>query len=362
MWRVDPLVLREGDRSVLERRVGAHRAEHRDVTRARVVLLAADGVSGRQISKQIGLSEQAVCKWRQRYVAEGLAGLVDRPRSGRPPVYGPTDRLVLTAKATEERPEVDSQWSHASLAEAMGGAGIGMSASQIGRILAGLDIKPHLVRGWLNRKDTPEFWERAADVCGLYLSPPQNAIVLSIDEKTAIGARSRKHPTRRAQAGRVERQEFEYVRHGTACLMAAMDVATGEVLATDTPRNDSVNFISFLDDIDRVVAPWLEIHVVMDNGSSHTSKATKRWLADHPRFVVHHTPAHASWLNQVEAFFSILTRKLLRRGEFDSRQDLVDQIMAFIADHDHTATPFNWTYDARPEATCHMGLTSARHH
>lgn len=350
MWRVDPLVLGDGDRVELERRVAAHTTDHRDRVRARVVLLAADGVAGRQISRQVGLSEQAVCKWRQRYVARGLDGLVDRARSGRPPVYGPTDRLVLTAKATEERPEVDSQWSHASLADAMREAGVAMSASQVGRILAGLDIKAHLVREWLNRKDTPEFWERAADVCGLYLSPPENAVVLSIDEKTAIGARSRKYPTRPVGAGRVERREFEYVRHGTACLMAAMDVATGEVLATDALRNDSVHFISFLDEIDRVVPPWLTIHVVMDNGSSHTSKKTKKWLAAHPRFVVHHTPAHASWLNQVEAFFSILSRKLLRRGEFDSRQDLVDKIMRFIADHDQTAKPFKWTYDAKPKA------------
>lgn len=350
MWRVEALSVTEAERAELERRVTAHTTSHRDRTRARVVLLAAAGMPGRRIAKEVGLSEQAVCKWRRRFSARGLDGLDDSPRSGRPRIYGPTERLVLSAKVTEERPEVEAQWSHSTLAAAMADAGIGISASQVGRILADLDIKPHRVKGWLNRKDTPEFWERAADVCGLYLSPPENAVVLSIDEKTAIPARSRKHPTEPVRPGRLERREFEYVRHGTACLMAAMDVASGEVLATDAPRNDAANFISFLDDIDRAVPPHLAIHVVMDNGSSHTAKATKKWLAAHQRFVVHHTPAHASWLNQVEAFFSILTRKLLRRGEFSSRADLVAQIMAFIARHDETAKPFKWTYDAKPKA------------
>ncbi len=257
---------------------------------------------------------------------------------------------MLGAKAAEERPDVDAQCSHSTPAAAMADAGVGISASQVGRILSDLDVKPNRVKGWLNRKDTPQFRERAADVCGLYLSPPENAAVLSIDETTAIPARSRKHPTDAVHPGRLERREFEYLRHGTACPMAAMDVASGEVLATDAPRNDAANFISFLDDIERAVPSHLAIHVVMDNGSSHTAKATRKWLAAHRRFVVHHTPAHASRLNQVEAAFSILTRKLLRRGEFSSRADLVAQIMASIARHDETAKPFKWTYDAKPKA------------
>lgn len=347
MWSVEPLVLSTGDRAELQRRVRAHTTSQRDRVRAEVVLLAAGGVTGREISVRVGLSEQAVCKWRRRFVASGLDGLVDAARSGRPPVFGPTEHLVLVAKATEERPDVSSHWSHRELAVALGEAGIAISESQVGRILAAKDIKPHRVQSWLTRRDSPEFWERAEDVCGLYLSPPLNAVVLSVDEKTAIPAHARKHPTVGAGPGRIERREFEYVRHGTACLMAALDVATGEVLASDAPRNSAEHFIGFLNEIDQAIDPALGIHLVMDNGGSHIAKTTKTWLAEHPRFVVHHTPAHASWLNQVEAFFSILTRRLLKRGEFESRQDLVAKVMAFIADYDQRATPFKWTYDAK---------------
>jgi transposase len=323
MWSVEPLVLTLEERAELERRVRAQTTTHRDRQRARVVLLAADGLTGVEIAARVGFSQQSVCKWRIGFRDNGLDGLCDAPRSGRPLVYGPTERLVLMAKVTQEHPQVDAQWSHSELAAEMKAASIPISASQIGRILAADDVKPHKVQGWLTRRDTPEFWERAADVCGLYLAPPANAVVLSIDEKTGIQARSRKHPTQPVRAGRVERREFEYVRHGTASLIAALNVATGKVTATDVTRNDSAHFVEFLEQIDASIDPTLAIHVVIDNGSSHRSKATKTWFAEHPRFVVHHTPVHASWLNQVEAFFSILTRKVLKLGEFNSRDEVV---------------------------------------
>ena len=189
--------------------------------------------------------------------------------------------------------------------------------------------------------------ERAADVCGLYLSPPENAAVLSVEEKTDIQAKSRKDPTQPVRSGQPAYREFEYIRHGTDSLIAAMDAATGKVMATDIERNNSVTFIALLEETDKSIDVHLASHIVMDNGSSYISKATKRWLAEHPRFVVQHTPAHASWLNQVEAFFSTLTRKLLRRGEFDSRQDLVDKMLAFIDHHGTMAEPFKWSYDTK---------------
>jgi transposase len=350
MWIVEPLELSVEQRYELERRVRAATTAVRDRQRAEVVLLCADGVAGNQVAGRVGLSKQSVSKWRRRFLAEGLEGLDDAERSGRPLVYGPIERLVLMAKVTEERPEVVAQWSHSELEAAMRDAGIGISASQIGRILAADDVKPHRVDGWLTRRDSPEFWERAADVCGLYLSPPDNAVVLSIDEKTGIQAKSRKHPTQPVRPGRPERREFEYVRHGTASLLAAFDVATGKVHATDIARNDSVTFIGFLEEIEGLIDPDLSIHIVIDGGSSHTSKATTAWLADHPRFVAHRTPVHASWLNQVECFFSILTRKVLRRGEFDSRADLVDKMLAFIEARNATAEPFKWVYDAKTAA------------
>ncbi|MFE2745800.1 IS630 family transposase, partial [Streptomyces scopuliridis] len=223
-----------------------------------------------------------------------------------------------------------------------------ISPSQVGRILAGLDLKPHKVRGWLTRRDNPQFWERAADICNLYLNPPNDAVVLSIDEKTAIAARSRKHPGRPAGPGRPSRQEFEYIRHGTVSISAALNVRTGEVLTQPIVRNNAATFIDFLRTLERTINPSHAIHVVLDNGASHIARKTKAWLADHPRWHVHWTPPHASWLNQVELFFSALTRRVLRHGDFPSRDDLIDKMDTYVIAHNTTAKPYRWTYDARP--------------
>ena len=346
MWVLAPLKISRAERVELERRVRAHTTPQRMARRCRIVLLAADGVANRRIAPEVAMNENQVGVWRKRFEAERLAGLEDRARSGRPRIYGHDERLKVVATATSTTPQWASHWSHALLAGVL--CEMGISASQVGRILAELDIKPHQVRSWLARPDDPTFWDRAADVCGLYLSRPTNALVLSIDEKTAIPARSRKHPTRPLGPGRPERQEFEYRRHGTACLIAALDVHTGEVIATDTPRNNSANFIAFLEGINTSVPKRKRVHIVLDNGSSHVSKVTKQWLTEHPRFVAHYTPKHASWLNQIELFFSILTRQLLRRGEFASRDDLVAKMMGFIREHNRTAKPFRWTYDGTP--------------
>ena len=346
MWTVAPLSISDEERRELERRVRAHTTAQRDLKRARVVLLAAEGVANRRIAREVGLAEEYVGMWRRRFEKDRLKGLEDLPRSGRPRTYGHDERLKIVAAATAERPEFDSQWSHRLLADYLDDLGI--SASQVGRILAELDIKPHQVRGWLTRKHDPLFWELAADICGLYLSQPTNALVLSVDEKTAIAARSRTHPSRPAGPGQSQRVEFEYVRHGTASIIAALDVHSGAVVAEEIPRNDSVHFIEFLAQIHRRVEPHLDIHLILDNGSSHVSKATTLWLAEHPRFQVHYTPKHASWLNQIELVFSILTRRLLRRGEFSSTEELVAKIMLWIAEYDRTAKPFAWTYEGKP--------------
>jgi transposase len=346
MWSVPALEITAEERAELERRVRAHTTSQRMARRCRIVLLAAGGVANRRIAAEVSMSEQYVGRWRRRFEADRFAGLEDQPRSGRPRVYGHDDRLAIVAKATTQRPATDSHWSHRLLAADL--EEVGISASQVGRILADLDVKPHLVRSWLTRPEDPEFWERAADVCGLYLSPPQNALVLSVDEKTAVPARSRKHPTLASTRGRPERQEFEYRRHGTASFIAALDIATGQVLAEPVDRNDAAHFIDFLADLDRHIDPTLSVHLVLDNGASHVARATKAWLDDHPRFVAHYTPVHASWLNQVELFFSILTRRLLKRGEFGSRDELISRVTAFITDYSSTARPFRWTYDGTP--------------
>src|SRR5258708_18120254 len=339
MWILEPLLITKAERQRLENVVRAHKSPQRIVRRARVVLLAAEGWPNRRIATEVGLC-------RRRFDKGRMASLEDMPRSGRPRLYGHDERLKIVAAVTSARPEVESQWSHRLLADYLGDVGI--SASQVGRILAELDIKPHLVRSWLARPEDPTFWERAADVCGLYLSPPLNAFVLSVDEKTAVPARSRKRPTRLAGPGRADRVEFEYRRHGTASFIAALDVHTGEVSGQDVARNDAAPFICFLAELDTSVDPALSIHLVLDNGSSHVAKATQQWLVEHPRFVAHYTPKHSSWLNQVELWFSILTRKLLRRGEFASREELIAWAMAFIRDDNHSAKPCRWTYDGSP--------------
>ncbi|WSX88733.1 IS630 family transposase [Micromonospora sp. NBC_00898] len=331
--------------------------------RARNVLAAADGDSNGAIARKLDVHVNMVRKWRGRFAASGLDGLRDAARPGRPKTYGPTMRVAIVATATSapgparrccrtararRSPHPESTWSHRTIAAKVAGTvSATVSTSQVGRILAGLDLKPHRVRGWLTRRDTPDFWQRAADICALYRNPPEGAVVLSIDEKTAIAARSRRHPGRPAAPGRPAREEFEYRRHGTASLVAALDVRSGEVLTEIIIRNNAVTFTGFLDQLDAVITPGLDIHVV-NNGSSHTARHTRKWLADHPRWTVHWTPPHASWLNQVELLFSAMTRRVLRHGDFSSRDDLIAKLDAYVINHNTTAKPYRWTYDGTP--------------
>jgi transposase len=336
-------------RKQLVRTVASAKCEVRAVLRARIVLAAADGIANGAIARELDVSVNTVRKWRGRFAALGLDGLRDAERSGRPKAYGPEVRMAIVATATSAPPHPEATWSHRAIAQRVAGTCFApVSASQVGRILADLDLKPHKVRGWLTRRDTPNFWQRASEVCALYFDPPEGAVVLSIDEKTAIAARSRRHPGRPARPGEPARQEFEYRRHGTASLVAALDVRTGEVLTEVITRNDARTFTAFLERLDRAIAPGKEIHVVLDNGSSHTAKHTKAWLAAHPRWHVRWTPPHASWLNQIELFFSALTRRVLRHGDFASRDDLIEKLEAYTIGHNRTARPYRWTYEGTP--------------
>jgi transposase len=334
-------------RRMLQALIRSRTAPVRAVQRARIVLAAADGASNAAIARQLSIRQNTVRTWRGRFAAHGLAGLDDRPRPGRPLVYGPDTHPRTVAMVTSQTPEADTVWSHRLVAEHLRESD-GISASQVGRILADLDLKPHRFRGWLTRRDDPAFFTKTAEICDLYLHQPDDSVVICTDEKTAIAARSRKHPDQPCRPGRIARREFEYLRHGTVSIIAALDVHTGQVHTERIGRNDSAAFIDFLIRLDQRIDPTLTIHLVLDNGSSHTSRATKKWLREHPRFQPHYTPAHASWLDQAELFFSILTRRLLRRGEFTSQQDLADRIELFTAVYNRTARPFRWTYDGRP--------------
>jgi transposase len=344
--RLPPLEVPEEDRAVLERTARSKTASQCDVTRAEIILRAAAGESNVAIADAVGMDKHQVSMWRRRYRAQGLGGLADRARPGRPLIYGHDDRLRIVKTICDEPPAPASRWTMDALASALADE-VGISASQIWRICVGLDLKPWQVRSWMTSHD-PDFWAKAADVCGLYLNPPDNAVVYSIDEKSGMQAKSRKNPTKPAVPGAAARQEFEYQRHGTAVLYAALEVHDGGIdgWVTDSTRSD--NFVQFLADIVAQTPRGLELHCICDNLSAHSTKAVEAFLDKHPHVFLHNTPTHASWLNQVELFLSILSRRLLRHGEFSSVDDMTERTLAFIDHYNNTAKPFRWTYDGRP--------------
>ena len=315
--------------------------------RARIVLLAHAGWPNARIAAELGCAQGTVRTWRRRFARGGMPALADRPRSGRPEAYGPAVRLAIVATATSVPPQDQPEWTHALIAARL--AGTGISVSQTGRILADLELRPHKVRGWLRRADDDQFWAQAAEVCDAYLRPPPGTVVICIDEKTGIQAKYRKYPERPPRPGRLGRREFEYVRNGTVSIIAALHATTGHVVAEPVARNDSAAFTGFLHRLDQCTDPRLSIRIVMDNGSSHTSRATRAWIAAHPRITVTYTPKHASWLDMAELWFSVLTRGLLRRGEFTSPADLTEKITSFAIAYNRTAKPWTWTYDARDD-------------
>jgi transposase len=272
--------------------------------RARIVLLAAEGRSNRDIGGLVDMHYNQVGVWRARYGEFGLAGLDDLERSGRPCVYDHDDVLLLVKLVTEEPPEGATRWTMDALAGAMAAHGVPISASQCWRICRALDLKPWQVESWLTSHD-PDFWDKAGDVCGLYLDPPQNAIVWSVDEKTGIQAKSRVNPTRAAIPGTPARQEFEYRRHGTASLFAALDVHQGTVSGWVCDSTRSENFVAFLSDLVDQTPPGLDLHCIVDNLSAHKTRLVAAFLDANHHVHLHFTPTHASWLNQVELLLGI---------------------------------------------------------
>jgi len=345
--RLSPLKLRRGDRVVLESWVRAGTIEARMAKRARIVLLAADGMSNRDIAEIVDMHYNQVGLWRKRYAEFGLAGLEDEVRPGRPCIYDHDDVLLLVKMVTEDPPDGATRWTMDALAEAMAAHGVPISASQCWRICKALDLKPWQVESWMTSHD-PDFWEKAADVCGLYLNPPVNAVVWSVDEKTSIQAKARINPTMPAVPGIPERREFEYERNGTAVLFAALDVHEGSVAGWVTDSTCSDNFVTFLWDLIDQTPEGMDLHCIVDNLKAHLTDKVQILLDNNPRVHLHFTPTHASWLNQVELFFSILERRLLRRGEFASVDDRARRMIGFIKDYNRKAAPFRWTYEGRP--------------
>jgi len=347
---VKRLEIGDEDRIELERIVRASSAEVRMVERARIVLAAGEGLSTAEIAQLVGCSERTVKKWRPRYARRGLEGLKDASRSGAPLTHGPEARARLIAKACTRPPETESgqrreRWTYEQL-----GVAVGMSGSQAHVILQRADIKPHRTDYWMMTDYTqPEFEERLQDVCGLYVDPPENVLVVSIDEKTGIQAKAPTKPDAPPRPGRPARREHEYTRNGTQCLFACLNVKEGDVIGMSSKTRNRFDLIRFLDICDEQI-PVVEgekIIAVSDNLSTRGTDEVQQWLKDHPRWSFQFTPKHASWLNQIEIFFSILYRRLLKHGICTSEADLAEQMLAFIETYNQTARPFKWTYTGK---------------
>jgi transposase len=338
------------DRAVLRRMARARSAERRMVERAQIVLLAAEGLSASRIAERVGCSEKLVKRWRARYERDGLEGLRDRPRSGRPLTHGPEVRARLIAKACT-RPQPTSEGARRErLTYRELGESVGMSESQAHVILERADIKPHRTDYWIMSDfSDPEFEERLQEVCGLYVDPPESVLVVSIEEKTGIQAKSPTKPDSTPAPGKPARREHEYTRNGTQCLFACLNVKEGDVLAMPSKTRNRFDLIRFLDHLDSEIPAreGQEIVAVTDNLSTRRTEEVSEWLAAHPRWRFQFTPTHASWLNQVEIFFSILHRRLLKHGAFTSEQDLAEQMLAFIETYNQSAKPFKWTYTGK---------------
>jgi transposase len=341
------LEIGEEDRRELERVVRASSSEVRMVERARIVLCAVEGQTAAVIAQRVGCGERTVKKWRGRYARAGIEGLTDAPRSGAPLTHGPETRALLIAKACTRPQDTESgqrreRWTYEELGEE-----VGMSGSQAHVILGRAEIKPHLSDYWMMSDfSRPEFEERMGDICGLYLDPPENVLVVSLDEKTGIQAKTPTKPDRPPAPGRPARREHEYIRNGTQCLFACLKVKEGDVLGMASKTRNRFDLIRFLNHLDSEipVVKGQKIVAVSDNLSTRGIKEVQEWLEAHPRWSFQFTPTHASWLNQIEIFFSILYRRLLKHGMFTSEQDLAEQMLAFIETYNQTASPFKWTY------------------
>jgi transposase len=315
--------------------------------RARIVLRASDGESNQQIASGLGLPPITVSKWRRRFAVGGVDGLRDSPRSGRPPKHGPEVWQRVQHRVCQQ-PKFQSRWSVRTLA-----GELGLPSSTVHLMLRASGLQPHRLRTFTFSPD-PDFEAKLLDVVGLYLNPPEKALVLCVDEKTGIQALDRTQPLLPLRAKQPRSWTNEYVRHGTHTLLAALEIATGRVLA-EVKRRTSVNFLRFMN---RVVGhyPDRELHAILDNLNIHKSSAAQRWLGRHPQVHFHHTPTHASWVNLAECFFSILTRRGLQQSVHRSRRELKEYLLEFIAHYNETCSPLVWTKG--PEQLQHIIATT----
>lgn len=335
------LTVSSGDREALLGWLRASRTPRSLALRAQIVLKSTEGKTANEVAESLGVSTVTVQKWRSRYRRDGLRGLEDSPRAGRPTKLTASVTKRVLDLTTKRIPKEATHWSTRLMAKYAG-----VSQWQVRQIWEAANLKPHRLRTFKISND-PHFSEKVIDVVGLYLNPPDGAVVLSVDEKTQIQALDRTQPLLPLKPGQIERRTHDYKRHGTASLYAAFDVATGEVLGRVTRRHRSREFVAFLRQIESKIPADLAIHLIIDNSSTHKTALVRKFLKAHPRFHFHFTPTSASWLNAVESWFSQLERRSLYRGVFTSVADLRGELKRYIKIHnEECAKPFVWTQTA----------------
>ena len=337
--RVAPTItLTDRQRLQLQTYARGRSVAQRLVERARIILLAADGKQNLEIAEELAISRHTVARWRSRFIEQGIPGLEkDAPRPGRTPRL---DAAEIVRRTTQEKPVNATHWSTPTMARA-----VGVSEASVRRVWHANGLKPHRVETFKVSND-PQFAEKLEDIVGLYLNPPQHAIVLSVDEKSQIQALDRTQPGLPLKKGRGETMTHDYKRHGTTTLFAALNTLDGSVLSQCRDRHTNEDWIAFLRLIDRQTLKGKQIHIIADNYAAHKHPNVKTWLAKHKRFHVHFTPTSASWLNMVERFFRDITQNRIRRGVFHSVPELVEAINGYVHQHNREPKPFIWTASA----------------
>ena len=334
------LELTPDEKQSLQQTLRRRGAGHWEVLRSKVILLAAEGLSHTQIVRRTHLSAPTVGRWRQRFLQNRTAGLSELPRSGAPRRINDDKVQEVITATLEKKPDHSTHWSTRTMAQRCG-----LSRQAVSRIWRAFGLKPHRWESFTLSTD-PLFVEKVRDVVGLYMEPPGNALVLCVDEKTQVQALERSQPVLPMRPGRPERRTHDYYRHGTLALFAALDVATGQIISATKPKHRTQEFLNFLRQIEREVPADLDVHLVLDNYATHKTEAVEDWLAKRPRWKLHFTPTHSSWLNQVERFFARITHERIRRGVFRSLGDLEKAIKEYITAHNQNPRPFRWTASA----------------
>jgi len=335
-----PLALSEEERSELKSLAARRKTAQALALRARIVLACAEGGQNKDIAAEMGLDRATVGKWRRRFAQHRVDGLRDDPRSGAPRTIDDARIEAVIVKTLESVPANATHWSSRGMAKASG-----LSISSVQRIWRAFGLQPHRIETFKLSTD-PDFVAKVRDVVGLYMSPPERAIVLCVDEKSQIQALDRSQPMLPMRPGQAARRSHDYKRHGTTSLFAALDIATGAVIGKCYTRHRAREFRKFLDEIEAAVPGDLDIHVVMDNYATHKTPLIRNWLVKRPRWHVHLTPTSASWLNQVERFFALITERKIRRGIYRSVMALRADIVSFIQRHNADPKPFRWTKSA----------------